>query len=161
MSRLILAAPLLLWAAIAQAVLPHERLADPVLEARAREISKDLRCQVCQNQSIDDSNAPLAADLRKLVRERLTAGDSNDQVMGFIVARYGDYVRLTPPMRMDTLLLWGAPAIVLLAAVLGLALRMRRRDTAQAGVVGTPLSDDEKRAFERLLARETRESRKP
>jgi cytochrome c-type biogenesis protein CcmH len=161
MSRLILVAALLLWTGVAQAVLPHERLADPALEARAREISKDLRCQVCQNQSIDDSNAPLAADLRKLVRERLTAGDSNDQVMAFIVARYGDYVRLTPPMRMDTLLLWGAPAIVLLAAVLGLALRMRRRDTAQAGVVGTPLSDDEKRAFERLLARESREPRKP
>jgi len=156
-----LLAALLVWASAAHAVLPHEQLADPKLETRAREISKELRCQVCQNQSIDDSNAPLAADLRKLVRERLTAGDSDEQVMGFVVARYGDYVRLTPPMRMDTLLLWAAPAIILFFAVIGLALRARRRDRAPAGAVGTPLSAEEKRKFERLLARETGEARKP
>ena len=163
MSRLRIAMLLILWAGVAQAVMPHEQLADPALETRAREISKDLRCQVCQNQSIDDSNAPLAADLRKLVRERLTAGDSNDQVMSYVVARYGDYVRLTPPMRRDTLLLWAAPALILLAAIIGLVLRGRRRDapTAGAGVAGAALSADEKRDFERLLARDGQETRKP
>lgn len=161
MNRLLVTALLLLWAGLAQAVMPHEQLADPALETRAREISKELRCQVCQNQSIDDSNAPLAADLRKLVRERLSAGDSNDQVMGYVVARYGDYVRLTPPMRMDTLLLWAAPVLILFAAIAGLVLRARRRVAAPAGVVGSPLSVDEKRAFERLLARDGQETRKP
>jgi len=156
MNRLLIAA-MLLWTTAAQAVLPHEQLADPVLEARAREISRELRCQVCQNQSIDDSNAPLAADLRKLVRERLATGDSNDQVIGFVVARYGDYVRLTPPMRLDTLLLWAAPVIVLLGAGLGLAQRARRRGVATVAVA---LSAEEKRAFETLLARDAPESGK-
>ncbi|MFM8801731.1 MAG: cytochrome c-type biogenesis protein CcmH, partial [Tagaea sp.] len=89
-------------AAPAWAVLPHERLADPALEARARALSLELRCQVCQNQSIDDSNAPLAADLRRIVRERLSAGDSDPAVLDFVVRRYGDYVLLRPPVREDT-----------------------------------------------------------
>src|SRR5262245_47489213 len=88
-----------LLAGPALAVLPHERLADPALEARARALSLQLRCQVCQNQSIDDSNAPLAADLRRLVRERLTAGDSDAAVLAFMVQRYGDYVLLDPPVK--------------------------------------------------------------
>jgi cytochrome c-type biogenesis protein CcmH len=150
---------LLLWSSAAQAVLPHEQLADPKLEQRAREISKDLRCQVCQNQSIDDSNAPLAADLRRLVRERLSAGDSDRQVMDFVVARYGDYVRLTPPMRLDTLMLWAAPALILLAAIIGLVLQARRRRLAPAAAVATPLSAEERRAFEKLLAADAPERR--
>ena len=89
-------------AAPAGAIEPQEQLADPALEARARTISQELRCPVCQNESIDDSNADLARDLRRIVRERLTAGDTDDQVVGFITARYGDYVLLRPPLRDGT-----------------------------------------------------------
>jgi cytochrome c-type biogenesis protein CcmH len=136
--------------AISGAVMPGEQLADPALEARAREISRDLRCQVCQNQSIDDSNAPLAADLRRLVRERLQRGDSDAQVLDHVVARYGDYVRLTPPLRPDTVLLWAAPALILLAGVLGIAIGLRRR--ARAGAPDAPpLTDAERRALRRLV----------
>ena len=101
----------------AYAVLPEEVLKDPVLESRARIISKDLRCLVCQNQSIDDSNAPLAKDLRLIVRERLTSGDSDAQVFEFIVSRYGNYVLLKPPFQTDTFLLWTAPFILMLMAL--------------------------------------------
>ncbi|MFM8988871.1 MAG: cytochrome c-type biogenesis protein [Alphaproteobacteria bacterium] len=125
----------------ARAVLPHERLADPALEARAREISRELRCQVCQNQSIDDSNAPLAADLRRLVRERLLAR--------VVVARYGDYVRLTPPLRADTAMLWATPAIVLCAALAAIALRLRRRPPAPQEA--RPLDAGEQAALRKLL----------
>ncbi len=97
----------------AMAVEPDEILEDPILEARAREISKELRCVTCQSQSIDDSNAPLAKDLRLIVRERLVAGDSNEDVIAFVTERYGDYARLKPAMRSDTLLLWLTPAITL------------------------------------------------
>ena len=142
-----LAAPLA--AGPARAVLPHERLADPALEARAREISRELRCQVCQNQSIDDSNAPLAADLRRLVRERLVAGDDDARVLAHVVARYGDYVRLTPPLRADTALLWATPAIVLAAAIAGIALRLRRRRAAAATTA--PLDAGEQAALRDLL----------
>jgi len=141
---------LVLGAVEAGAVMPHERLADPALEARAREISRDLRCQVCQNQSIDDSNAPLAADLRRLVRERLQRGETNAQVLDHVVARYGDYVRLTPPLRPDTVLLWAAPALILAAGVIGIAIGLRRR--ARAGVPeAPPLTDEERRALRRLV----------
>ena len=102
------------------AVFPDEVLKDPALEARARIISQDLRCLVCQNQSIDDSNAPLAKDLRVIVRERLTAGDTNEQVFGFVVARYGNYVLLKPPFQADTFLLWASPFFILILA-LGMA----------------------------------------
>ena len=101
----------------AYAVLPEEVLKDPVLESRARIISKDLRCLVCQNQSIDDSNAPLAKDLRLIVRERLTSGDSDAQVFEFIVSRYGNYVLLKPPFQTDTFLLWTAPFMLMLMAL--------------------------------------------
>jgi cytochrome c-type biogenesis protein CcmH len=100
----------------AWAVLPDEMLKDPALEARARVISQDLRCLVCQNQSIDDSNAPLARDLRIIVRERLSAGDSNEQVFQYVVARYGNYVLLKPPFQTDTALLWAFPFLVMLIA---------------------------------------------
>lgn len=111
----------------AYAVQPDEILADPVKEARARDLSKELRCMVCQNQSIDDSDAPLARDLRLLVRERLTAGDSDKQVIDFLVARYGDFVLLKPPLTTQTMLLWFTPLLVLLIAGTGLGLWMRRR----------------------------------
>lgn len=109
------------------AVMPDEKLADPVMEARAREISKELRCLVCQNQSIDDSNADLARDLRVLVRERLVAGDSNEQVLAYVHDRYGDFVLLRPPLTGYTALLWGGPFALLLLAGFGTALYMRQR----------------------------------
>jgi cytochrome c-type biogenesis protein CcmH len=110
----------------ALAVQPDEILQDPALEARARALSQELRCMVCQNQSIDDSDAPLAKDLRILVRERLQAGDSNTQVIDFLVARYGEFVLLRPRMSAHTLLLWGAPFAVLIAAALGFLAARRR-----------------------------------
>ena len=131
----------------AGAVMPGEELADPALEARARSISRELRCQVCQNQSIDDSNASLAGDLRRLVRERIALGEDDRQVLDHVVARYGDYVRLTPPLRADTILLWASPALVLVLAALGLAVAFRRR-TAETV---PPLSEEEARALRKLL----------
>jgi cytochrome c-type biogenesis protein CcmH len=119
------------WMQAAYAVTPDEVLTDPVLEARARHLSKELRCMVCQNQSIDDSDAPLAHDLRVLVRERLTAGDSDRQVIDFLVARYGEFVLLRPPLNAHTVILWFATPGVLLGGALGLWLmaagRRRRR----------------------------------
>lgn len=112
----------------AQAVEPDEMLADPVLEERARVISNDLRCVVCQNQDIDSSNAGVARDLRLLVRERLLEGDSNNQVMAYIQARYGDYVLLKPPFKPSTYALWGTPiALTLIALLFGLNIVMRGR----------------------------------
>ena len=109
------------------AVRPDEMLKDPALEARARHLSEELRCMVCQNQSIDDSEAALAHDLRVLVRQRLEAGDSDRQVLDFLVARYGDFVLLKPPFKLDTLLLWGLPPLALLAGLAGIAVMARRR----------------------------------
>ena len=105
--------PLFLWAAAAQAVQPDEVLDDPVLEERARALSAEIRCVVCQNESIDTSNAPLARDLRLLVRARLEAGDSDQEVLDYLVARYGDFVLLRPPVRPSTYLLWFGPALLL------------------------------------------------
>lgn len=115
MRRLVLAFFLLALCVPAFAVEPDEVLDNPALEARARGISKELRCLVCQNESIDDSNADLAKDLRLLVRERLVQGDSDDDVVAYIVSRYGDFVLLKPPLDMRTVLLWGAPFFTLLA----------------------------------------------
>ena len=111
--KLLLCILLVLSAAPAAAVEPDEILADAALEARARDISKELRCLVCQNQSIDDSNAKLARDLRLLVRERITKGDSNRQVIAYIVARYGDFVLLKPPFKATTWALWLGPPLIL------------------------------------------------
>ena len=121
------------------AVQPDEVLANPALEARARNLSKELRCMVCQNQSIDDSDAPLARDLRILVRERLTAGDSDTAVLEFLTARYGDFVLLKPPLRWDTVALWFAPIIVLTIGAGGFIafLRRRRNDAALASATLT------------------------
>jgi cytochrome c-type biogenesis protein CcmH len=117
---------LLLMAAPALAVEPGEMLKDPALEARARAISKELRCLVCQGQDIDDSGAELAADIRKLVRERLEAGDTDAQALAFIQKRYGDYVLMSPPVRETTLLLWLTPALVLCAGLGGAVFFIRR-----------------------------------
>lgn len=129
------------------AVQPDEVLKDPTLEARARSLSRDLRCMVCQNQSIDDSDAPLARDLRILVRERLTAGDSDKQVIDFLVARYGDFVLLKPPLTMQTVLLWFTPVLVLLIAGAGLLVWSRRRS---ADLSVAPLSAAEQARIDEL-----------
>lgn len=121
---------------MAFAVTPDEMLKDPALETRARELSRELRCMVCQNQSIDDSEAPLAKDLRVLVRERLTQGDSNQQVLDFLVARYGEFVLLRPPFEWHTLLLWGLPPTVLLGGMAALLMMARRRKTVTTAVPG-------------------------
>lgn len=114
MKRLGFLLSVLLLAASAQAVQPSERLNDPAQEARAREVSKALRCVVCQNETIDDSNAELAKDMRLLVRERITAGDSNEEVLAYMVQRYGDFVLLKPRMTPQTLALWFGPFLVLI-----------------------------------------------
>jgi cytochrome c-type biogenesis protein CcmH len=137
---------LLLSISGAFAVQPDERLADPALEARAREISAGLRCLVCQNQSIDDSDAPLARDLRLLVRERLQAGDSNEGVREYLVARYGDFILLKPPFRIGTLLLWLTPVLVL-AVGSAIALRRFRRP----GASQVALSGAEEERLARIL----------
>jgi len=133
----------------AYAVRPDEMLADPGLEARARDISRDLRCLVCRNQSIDDSDADLAHDLRVLVRERLMAGDSNDQVIGFVHARYGDFVLLRPPFAVGTALLWGGPLLVLLLGGVAVARFYRRRDEPTP-----PLSPEERQRLAAVLGEE-------
>ncbi len=117
----------LLGASPLHAVEPQEVLPDPALEARARNLSKELRCMVCQNQSIDDSEAPLAHDLRVLVRERLQAGDSDPQVINFLVARYGEFVLLRPQLAWHTAALWGLPPAALLVGIVAIVLVLRRR----------------------------------
>jgi cytochrome c-type biogenesis protein CcmH len=136
------------FVSLAAAVQPDEQLADPALEARAREISAGLRCLVCQNQSIDDSDAPLARDLRILVRQRLQAGDSDATVKDFLVARYGDFVLLKPPFSTSTLLLWLTPVLVLVA---GMAMAMRRFRSPRPGPVER-LSEAEEEALAQALA---------
>jgi cytochrome c-type biogenesis protein CcmH len=143
----LLAALLLPQAAFA--VQPDEMLKDPALEARARNLSQELRCMVCQNQSIDDSEAPLAKDLRLLVRERLTKGDSDKQVLDFLVARYGEFVLLKPPFETHTLLLWGLSPAVLIIGIVSLVVMARRRRTVT--LEPAALSDDERRKMAALV----------
>jgi cytochrome c-type biogenesis protein CcmH len=133
---------MLLGLPVAYAVQPDEIMADPAKEARARELSRELRCMVCQNQSIDDSEAPLARDLRLLVRERIAAGDSDSQVIDFLVARYGEFVLLKPRFERQTLLLWLLTPLALLAGGLVLWLQIRRRSRG-GGQLPTPLTSDE------------------
>jgi cytochrome c-type biogenesis protein CcmH len=128
----VLLALLVLGIAPLHAVEPKEMLADPALETRARNLSRELRCMVCQNQSIDDSEAPLAHDLRVLVRERLQAGDSDQQVLNFLVARYGEFVLLRPQFAWHTAALWGLPPAALLFGIVAIVLVVRRRRAAPA-----------------------------
>ncbi|MBY3487658.1 cytochrome c-type biogenesis protein [Rhizobium laguerreae] len=148
MRRLLLAVVVVLMAAPAFAVNPDEVLADPALEARARALSAELRCMVCQNQSIDDSNADLAKDLRLLVRERISDGDSDEAVLNYIVSRYGEFVLLKPRVSMKTMLLWGAPVLLVLAGGLSLLVFARKR----AGKpTGSKLTADEQAKLSELL----------
>ena len=155
MKRLALALTLVLAAGAAGAVEPDEVLENPTLELRAREISKELRCLVCQNQSIDDSNATLARDLRVLVRERLVAGDSDHAVIDYVVSRYGDFVLLRPPFKGATYVLWIGPAVIAASGIAAVFLFYRRRQkTAQDGSAAgapAPLSEEEKRRLASLL----------
>src|ERR1700760_3243530 len=123
---------MLLAAPAVHAVQPDEIMSDPVKEARARDLSRELRCMVCQNQSIDDSEAPLARDLRLLVRERIAAGDSDSQVLDFLVARYGQFVLLKPRFERQTMLLWLLAPMLLIGGGLALWINSRRRKTMAA-----------------------------
>jgi cytochrome c-type biogenesis protein CcmH len=143
----------LLSAPHALAVQPDEILSDPALEARARGLSKELRCMVCQNQSIDDSDAPLAKDLRVLVRERLKQGESDGQVIDFLVSRYGEFVLLRPRLNLHTVLLWFGPPALLLGGVLALVLFARRRKEAGATSADKPDGGQLTAAEEARLAR--------
>jgi cytochrome c-type biogenesis protein CcmH len=151
--RLLLLALTLLNTGPSFAVQPDEILPDPKMEERARHLSRELRCMVCQNQSIDDSDAPLARDLRLLVRERLKAGDSDQQVMDFLTARYGDFVLLKPPLNPRTVLLWTLPLAVLVIGAFALIFALRRRGQAAAESVpqGLPLTAEEQARIEQLL----------
>jgi len=141
---------LILTAGPAWAVLPDEVLADPALEARARALSANLRCMVCQNQSIDDSNADLARDLRVLVRERLTAGDSDGQVLDYVVSRYGEFVLLKPRFNWRNALLWGTPLLLLLG---GAAFAVGRARGGNASAAAA-LSAEEQRKITKILGGE-------
>ncbi|NQV48478.1 MAG: cytochrome c-type biogenesis protein CcmH [Rhodospirillaceae bacterium] len=136
----------------ALAVEPSEILSDPALEARAREVSKGLRCVVCQNQSIDESNADLARDMRVLVRERISAGDSNAQVVEYMVSRYGDYVLLDPPFKASTYVLWLSPFLFIgLALAAAMGIYRRREASPVGGEKAQELSVEEQRRIQALL----------
>jgi len=145
-----------LIASPAFAVQPDEIMADPAKEARARDLSRELRCMVCQNQSIDDSEAPLARDLRLLVRERIAAGDSDSQVIDFLVARYGEFVLLKPRVNQHTLVLWLLPPLALFSGGLALWFYSRRRKSDGNATV-LQLTEEEEARIERLLAESAKE----
>lgn len=145
---------LAILASPALAVAPDEVLDDPALEARARALSAELRCMVCQNQSIDDSDAPLAKDLRVLVRERLVAGDSDGEVIDYLVSRYGEFVLLKPRFAWHTIVLWAAGPVALIAGLIAIfmALRNRTRHAPRAVTPGSAsLSDEEEERLKTLL----------
>jgi cytochrome c-type biogenesis protein CcmH len=151
MHRLALMVWLLALAAphLARAVTPDEMLNNPALESRARNLSRELRCMVCQNQSIDDSEAPLAKDLRIVVRERLTKGDSDKQVLDYLVSRYGEFVLLKPPFELHTLVLWALTPLTLLIGIGALIMMARRRRGAVA--TPAPLNESEQRRLSTLV----------
>ncbi|MEO0485096.1 MAG: cytochrome c-type biogenesis protein [Pseudomonadota bacterium] len=151
-----LAVFLLLWPMAVFAVEPGEVLSDPALETRARDLSQGLRCPVCQNESIDESSAPVARDLRLLVRERLLAGDSDAEVMEFVVDRYGEFVLLRPEINGANLLLWLAGPAVLILVLGGIALRLRG-----TAAVETPLTAEEEERLSTLLADTQRHPDRP
>jgi cytochrome c-type biogenesis protein CcmH len=158
MRRLLLVLSLLL-AAPALAVEPSEMLDDPVLEQRARELSAEIRCVVCQNESIDSSNAEIAHELRVLVRERLVAGDSDQEVLDYLVARYGDFVLLRPPVKPATYLLWFGPFAILLIGVVAVFVFFRRQRAAAA--LPPALSVEEEARLARLLGDQAAEEEGP
>lgn len=133
------------------AVQPDEVLPDPTMEERARTLSREIRCMVCQNQSIDDSDAPLARDLRLLVRERLKAGDSNNQVVDFLVSRYGEFVLLRPRLEWHTLALWAVAPGALVIGAIALVMMARRRQGGSAAVEPATLSVDEQARLARIV----------
>ena len=149
----VVAAAVLLFSGAARAVLPDEQLSDPKLETRARAIGGELRCVVCQNQTIDDSDADLARDLRIILRERLVAGDSDRQAVQFIVARYGNFVLLNPPLLPETWLLWFGPALAIVGGGIGVGVYLRRRSGGAAGAA-PPLTVEENARIDDLLRRE-------
>ncbi|WP_413206579.1 cytochrome c-type biogenesis protein [Rhodospirillum sp. A1_3_36] len=155
----------LFWVALvspAGAVLPDEQLSDPVLEARAREISAGLRCVVCQSENIDGSNAELARDMRIRVRELLVAGKTNEEVIQYMVDRYGDYVLMDPPFKASTYLLWFGPFLILILGGIGVRSFYRSRATSAAplpGAAGSDLSAEERRHLEDLLVDSTEQDR--
>lgn len=155
MKRLALALMLAVAAVPALAADPSEMLKDPVLEKKAEDLGKELRCLVCQNESIEDSNADLARDLRIIVRERIAKGESTDQVKQYVVDRYGDYVLLNPPFKGATLVLWLGPFALLVVAVGAAFVFFRRRPSVNAAPVA-PLSAEEKRRLDALLKDEDR-----
>jgi cytochrome c-type biogenesis protein CcmH len=140
----------LFWSSQLWAVQPDEVLPDPALEARARVLSKELRCMVCQNESIDDSEAPLAHDLRVLVRERLKAGDTDNQVLDFLVARYGEFVLLKPRLEWRTAALWGLPPAVLLIGIAMILIVVRRRNATPVAEPANLSAAEEARVAELL-----------
>lgn len=143
----------------ALAVDPDEVLDDPVLEQRAREVSKDLRCVVCQNQSIDDSDSGIAKKMRVLVRDRISQGDSNQEVKDYLVSRYGDFVLLKPPVKAKTLILWFGPAVMVVIGLIGIIFYYRRRAKEKPENAGAkPLSPQEKARLEALLKEEGNQS---
>ena len=149
MTRLLAAMLLLLaLAGAARAVEPSERLADPALEARARAIGQELRCLVCQNESIDESGADLAHDLRVILRERIQAGDTDAQAIKYITDRYGDFVLLNPPVEPATYLLWSAPFLMLALGGLGIALYLKRRPPSASE---PPLDAEEQRRLANIM----------
>lgn len=151
MRALILALLAVLIASPSFAVQPEEVLKDPVMEERAREISKEIRCVVCQNQSIDDSDAGIAKNMRVLIRDRLQKGDSNEQVIDYLVSRYGDFVLLKPPFKFKTLVLWLGPLLFLGLGLWGMINYFRRR-TVEAAAMTTPtLSAEERERLNKLL----------
>jgi cytochrome c-type biogenesis protein CcmH len=139
------------FTASAPAVTPDEVLQDSKLEMRARAISQELRCVVCQNQSIDDSNAPLAHDLRVLLRERLASGDTDEQAVDYIVARYGNFVLLRPPVQANTLALWVGPAFFVVIAAIGFGRYLRRRSADQAAKTPASFTPTEQGRIDMLL----------
>jgi len=157
--RSLLVALSLLLAAPAFAVEPSEMLDDPVLEQRARALSAEIRCVVCQNESIDSSNAEIAHELRVLVRERLVAGDTDQQVLDYLVARYGDFVLLRPPVKPATYLLWFGPFLILLFGVVAVFVFFRRQRAA--ATLPPALSVEEEARLARLLGDQAAEEERP
>ncbi|HVX75849.1 MAG TPA: cytochrome c-type biogenesis protein [Bradyrhizobium sp.] len=152
---LVFALLVMISSSAAYAVLPDEVMADPAKEARARNLSRELRCMVCQNESIDDSEAPLARDLRLLVRERIAAGDSDAQVLNFLVARYGEFVLLKPRLERQTLLLWLLTPFVLASGALAIWVNSRRRRAIASADPSPPqLTAEEEARIKRLMSAE-------